>query len=178
MSKNTWRQAVSDDIDALVRLIESAYRGDASKAGWTTEAHLLSGQRIDAGMLAKQLADDHQMLLMQEDEAGPLACVAVERRDGYGYIGTVTVRPTAQGCGLGRAALEVAETQITSRWGLDRARMTVIAQRSELIAWYERRGYCDTGETAPFPYGDEHFGAPARDDLYFVVLEKGPLLSV
>ncbi len=172
MSGGNWRQAGLDDIDALVALIQSAYRGDSSKAGWTTEAHLLSGQRIDAAMLADQIADDTQVLLMQEDEAGPLACVAVERRDGYGYIGTVTVRPAAQGGGLGRAALEVAEAYIASDWGYDRARMTVIAQRPELIAWYERRGYRNTGETAPFPYNNERFGAPVRDDLYFVVLEK------
>lgn len=173
MSEGNWRRAGLDDIDALVALIQSAYRGDTSKVGWTTEADLLGGQRVDAGMLADQIADDAQMLLMRKDEAGPLACVAVERRDGYGYIGTVTVRPAAQGLGLGREALEVAEAHIAGAWGLDRARMTVIAQRPELIAWYERRGYRNTGETAPFPYNNERFGAPIRDDLYFVVLEKG-----
>ena len=178
MSRGHWRQATEADIDILVALIQSAYRGDSSKAGWTTEANLLGGQRIDAMMLADQLADEDQILLMREDDAGPLACVAVERRDGFGYIGTVTVRPTAQGGGLGRAALEVAEAYIASDWSLDRARMTVIAQRPELIAWYERRGYRDTGETASFPYDNERFGAPVRSDLYFVVLEKGALLSV
>jgi hypothetical protein len=50
--------------------------------------------------------------------------------------------------------------------------MTVIHLRDTLIAWYERRGYRRTGETEPFPYGDERFGIPRRDDLYFVVLEK------
>ncbi len=172
MKAAEWRQATSDDIEALVALIQSAYRGDASKAGWTTEAHLLSGQRIDAGMLGDQIADERQVILIREDQAGPLSCVTVERRDGYGYIGTVTVRPAAQGMGLGRDAVAVAETHIRAAWHMNRARMTVIAQRTELIAWYERRGYQNTKETAPFPYDNIRFGEPVRDDLYFVVLEK------
>jgi ribosomal protein S18 acetylase RimI-like enzyme len=172
LSLGAWRRATPDDIEALVALIQSAYRGDASKAGWTTEAHLLSGQRIDAGMLADQIADEAQLLLLREDDAGPLACVSVERRDGYGYIGTVTVRPVMQGGGLGRQALDAAEAHIKNKWGLGLARMTVIAQRSELIAWYERRGYHNRGETSPFPYDNDRFGQPIRGDLYFVVLEK------
>jgi len=98
--------------------------------------------------------------------------VTVERRDGYGYIGAVSVRPTSQGQGIGRDLLAQAERVIGEDWKLERARMTVIAQRPELIDWYARRGYHDTGETAPFPYGDARFGAPKRDDLYFVILEK------
>ncbi len=172
MIEGKWRLATPKDIPALVALIQSAYRGDASKAGWTTEAHLLGGQRIDEGMLGDQIADDRQVLLMREDEAGPLCCVAVEQRDDYGYVGTVTVRPTAQGGGLGREALKVAEAHIRDIWRFDRARMTVIAQRTELIDWYVRRGYHDSGETAPFPYDNGRFGEPARTDLYFVILEK------
>jgi GNAT superfamily N-acetyltransferase len=167
-----WRLAVPADIDPLVALIQSAYRGESSKAGWTTEEHLVSGQRIDAAMLATQIADDAHVMLMTEDVAGPLSCVAVELRKDYGYIGTVTVRPTAQGRGLGKAALDVAETHIRTQWGCDRARMTVVGQRAELIEWYARRGYANTGETAPFPYDDERFGKPKRNDLYFVILEK------
>jgi ribosomal protein S18 acetylase RimI-like enzyme len=172
LSASEWRRVTPDDIEPLIGLIQSAYRGDASKAGWTTEAHLLGGQRIDAGMLARQIADDANIMLMREDEAGPLCCFALERHADYGYVGTVTVRPTAQGSGLGREALEVAEAHIKGEWGLSCARMTVVAQREELIAWYARRGYRNTGETAPFPYEDQRFGQPMRDDLYFVVLEK------
>ncbi len=168
----SWRRATPDDIKPLVALIQSAYRGVSSKAGWTTEEHLVSGQRIDPPMLASQIADDEHMMLMGEDGAGALCCVAVERREDYGYVGTVTVRPTAQGGGLGREALAVAEVHIRTQWGFDRARMTVVGQRAELIEWYVRRGYYDTGETAPFPYNDERFGKPKRDDLYFVILEK------
>ncbi len=55
--------------------------------------------------------------------------------------------------------------------------MTVVNVREVLIAWYLRRGYHKTGETNPFPYGDDRFGKPLRDDLNFVVLEKNLALS-
>jgi N-acetylglutamate synthase-like GNAT family acetyltransferase len=166
-----WRDAKMGDIDALVALIESAYRGDASRAGWTSEADLLGGQRIDAGMVTDTLADQNQhMIVCEEADAGLIGCVTMERRTGehgpgYGYIGTVSVHPPLQGSGLGREILARAENWLAAHWGLDQARMTV-------IAWYERRGYRTTGETAPFPYGNPRFGAPKRDDLYFVLLEK------
>lgn len=167
-----WRWATKEDAAALEALIESAYRGDSSRAGWTTEADLLDGNRTSVPQLLEVLADDDQLILACDDADGLLATVTVERRDGYGYVGAVSVRPTDQGSGIGRELLARAERTIREEWGLQRARMTVIAQRPELIDWYGRRGYADTGETAPFPYGDTRFGAPKRDDLYFVILEK------
>lgn len=168
-----WRTATQADIPALEALIESAYRGDASRAGWTTEADLLGGNRISQAMLAETLADtNQQMLVCAAEGAGLIACITLQKRPDYGYIGTVSVRPTLQGGGLGREILARSEDWLRQNWGLTLARMTVIAQRPELIAWYQRRGYRDTGETAPFPYGDTRFGAPKRDDLYFCVLEK------
>lgn len=167
-----WRKAILDDAAALEALIESAYRGDASRAGWTTEADLLGGNRTSIDMLLSTLKDDDQTVLACDDTDGLLATVTVERRDGYGYIGAVSVRPTCQGQGIGRDLLAQAERVIREEWRLERARMTVIAQRPELIGWYARRGYRDTSETAPFPYGDARFGAPKRDDLYFIILEK------
>jgi ribosomal protein S18 acetylase RimI-like enzyme len=166
------RLATHDDVPALVALIESAYRGEGSTVGWTSEAHLLDGQRTDPVTLSAQIADPDQSLLVFEDGGAIIACVAVERRDGYGYIGLVTVRPDLQGGGWGARLLEAAQSHIVSEWHQPRARMTVIAQRPELIAWYVRKGYADTGETAPFPYSDLRFGEPRRTDLYFIVLEK------
>ncbi len=167
-----WRSAIEDDIPALFALITSAYRGESSKAGWTNEEALLGGQRTDPTMLAEMIADPQQDLLVFEEAGHMFACVAVEQRDGYGYVGMVTVRPDAQGGGWGARLLDAAEAMIRDNWALSRARMTVIEQRPELIAWYVRKGYIDTGETAPFPYGDDRFGAPKRDDLRFVILEK------
>lgn len=168
-----WREAEPTDIAALEALIESAYRGDASRAGWTTEADLLGGNRINQTMLAETLAHPDQTMLVRADDTGALsACITLERRDGYGYLGTISVKPSLQGQGIGQEMLSVAEDWLRTQWGLNLARMTVIAQRPELIAWYVRRGYADTGRTAPFPYGDPRFGAPKRDDLYFIVMDK------
>jgi GNAT superfamily N-acetyltransferase len=160
------------DLGSLVRLVESAYRGDDSRAGWTTEANLLGGQRTDPELVRALLVSPHDVVLVTGEGHELHGCCTVGDRDGTVGFGMFAVRPGTQGGGLGRALLARAERYARERWGADRIEMTVIAQRAELIAWYERRGYVRTGETRPFPYGDERFGVPLRDDLHFVVLEK------
>jgi ribosomal protein S18 acetylase RimI-like enzyme len=167
-----YRIATPADIPALHDLVESAYRGTRSTVGWTSEAHLVGGQRTDAAQLASVIDDPAQVILLFDGDSGVNGSATVERRDGYGYIGMVCVRPTAQGDGFGRIILDAAEAFISREWKMHLARMAVIAQRPELIAWYERRGYALTGDTAPFPYGNAQVGAPKRDDLYFVILQK------
>lgn len=168
-----YRAATTDDVPAIVRLVESAYRGEASRVGWTTEADVLDGQRIDPeGVLEAIARPDSQVLLAEREGDGLVACCHVEKRRGDGYFGMFAVRPSAQGDGIGRQVLAEAERIARERWGCSRMRMTVIDLRDELIAWYERRGYRRTGEHAPFPYGDERFGIPRRDDLRFEWLEK------
>ncbi len=170
------RPARAAEAVPLAALVNSAYRGDSSRAGWTTEADLLGGQRTDPLALSEfikrgALRDDRAML-MHEVAGEPLACVQLERHDGHAYLGMLTIQPAMQGTGLGRSLLAAAEAFIRDHWRLPRVVMTVIEQRVELIAWYERRGYRRTGETAPFPYGDPRFGEPKRADLRFVVLDK------
>jgi GNAT superfamily N-acetyltransferase len=92
-------------------------------------------------------------------------------KDGVWGLGLLTVRPDLQNRQLGRTLLRAAE-EFAKELGAHRIHMTVVNVRTTLIAWYERRGYTLTGETQPFPYGDERFGRPLRDDLHFVVLEK------
>ena len=92
--------------------------------------------------------------------------------DGAGYFGMFAVRPELQGGGVGKAMLAQAERIAGEDWGLATMRMTVIDVRDSLIAFYQRRGYVRTGILKPFPYGDERFGIPLRDDLRFEVLEK------
>jgi ribosomal protein S18 acetylase RimI-like enzyme len=181
------RAARREDAEALSALVNSAYRGDSSRVGWTTEADLLGGQRTDPGALRESIAQGETMgdrvLLVHEavQPSGPAggsaapaidACVQLERHGDEAYLGMFTVRPTLQGGGLGRRLLAGAEQDARRRWGVTAVHMTVIAQRAELIAWYERRGYRATGETAPFPYGDARFGEPLQPDLHFVVLRK------
>jgi GNAT superfamily N-acetyltransferase len=169
-----FRLATLDDVGAIVDLVESAYRGERSKVGWTTEADLLAGQRTDtAGVTATISRPESRLLLASDAATGLLGCCQLERRSGgVAYFGTFAVRPGLQGGGLGKRLLAEAERQARDDWGATTMQMTVIAQRTELIAWYVRRGYHPTGETQPFPYGDERFGQPLRPDLHFTVLAK------
>ncbi|MGE3957094.1 MAG: GNAT family N-acetyltransferase [Vicinamibacterales bacterium] len=166
------RRAGQTDIPALVALVNSAYRGESSKAGWATEADLLDGIRIDAERLATELEAEGSVVLVHEDEGAIVACVHLERTGDSCYLGMLTTKPTLQARGLGRQMLAAAEAWAVQAWGTREMHMTVIMQRESLIAWYERRGYVRTGETKPFPYGDERWGLPKVDDLAFVVLSK------
>ncbi|WP_156680634.1 GNAT family N-acetyltransferase [Sphingomonas profundi] len=173
MSDTVIRLAVAGDIAALHGLVEGAYRGERSRAGWTYEADLLGGQRTDVAALAAILADADQRLLVAEGEAGLAGCVQVSRRDGgTAALGLLSVDPARQAAGLGRQLIAAAERTARDLFGAATMEMTVIRQRDRLIAYYERRGYALTGEERPFPYGDERFGLPLRPDLAFVVLTK------
>jgi len=165
--------ATAADVERIVALVESAFRGDASRAGWTTEADLLDGRRTGSDEIAAILANPAQCILLEREPDGRLLASVVLRRDGeVAWLGMLSVRPTAQGGGIGRRVVAGAEDWVRRHWGSRRMRMTVIVQRTELIAWYERRGYRATGETAPFYYGDPRFGLPKRNDLSFIVMEK------
>ncbi|MFF9815564.1 GNAT family N-acetyltransferase [Streptomyces sp. NPDC014006] len=168
----TFRDATDADVDALVELIESAYRGDASRAGWTTEADILEGQRTDPEGVLEVIKSPDSRLLTVEQDGAMVACCQLEHRGEYAYFGMFAVRPTLQGGGVGKAVIAEAERQARAIWGVTEMHMTVISVRDDLIAWYERRGYRRTGRMTPFPYGDERFGLPQRDDLQFELLVK------
>lgn len=178
MTALAFRKATEADIPALIALVTSAYRGDDSRRGWTTEADLLDGQRIDADMLREDLARPRSAILIAEyitkaRDAGMIACAHVAAEDdGAAYFGMFSVDPQAQGAGLGKIVLAEAERLAREEFGCASMRMTVIDCRDELIAFYERRGYRRTGIRKPFPYGNPRYGLPKRDDLRFEVLEK------
>ena len=166
------RQATERDVPALVALVNSAYRGDSSRAGWTTEADLLGGIRIDRERLETAVGGNGHVVLIHESDDGLVCCVALQKTGEDCYLGMLTTRPTLQGRGVGRQMIETAEAWAANRWQVRAMHMTVLEQRPELIAWYERRGYRVTTERKPFPYGDERWGLPTRNDLSFVVLRK------
>ncbi|HLL36937.1 GNAT family N-acetyltransferase [Streptomyces sp. NPDC052773] len=168
----TFRDATEADVDTLVALIESAYRGDASRSGWTTEADILDGQRTDPEGVLEVVKSPDSRLLTVERDGTVVACCQLEHRGEYAYFGMFAVSPTLQGAGLGKAVIAEAERQARESWGVREMHMTVISVRDDLIAWYERRGYRRTGKMSPFPYGDERFGIPLRPDLQFELLVK------
>ncbi|MBB6119970.1 GNAT family N-acetyltransferase [Nocardiopsis algeriensis] len=168
----SYRLADPEDVPALVELVNSCYRGEGSKQGWTTEADLLGGRRVDEDSLARLLERTDTIVLIAEDEEGIVACCELQHEADSAYFGMFSVRPAVQGGGLGKKVLARAEHTAAREWGCRLMRMKVLAQRPELIAWYERRGYTSTGRTEPFPYGDKSFGLPKREDLAFVELTR------
>ncbi|MEU9444270.1 GNAT family N-acetyltransferase [Streptomyces sp. NPDC048304] len=168
----TFRDATDADVGALVALIESAYRGDSSRAGWTTEADILQGRRTDPEGVLEVIKSPQSRLMTVEQDGEIIACCQLEHRGDHAYFGMFAVRPGLQGAGLGKTVMAEAERQSREDWGVTEMHMTVISVRDDLIAWYERRGYRRTGKMSPFPYGDERFGIPQRDDLQFELLVK------
>lgn len=167
------RRGTTADLTRIHVLIESAYRGDSARHGWTHEADLLGGQRTDPAALAAVLTDPDQHILVLESKGAIVATVHVQAKDSeIAYLGQLAVSPTQQANGLGRRMIEAAEAVAVDRFGARNIEMTVITQRLDLIAYYVRRGYAPTGELRPFPVDDARFGIPVTRDLSFTVLAK------
>jgi ribosomal protein S18 acetylase RimI-like enzyme len=163
--------ATPDDVPALVSLLNSAYRGDASKKGWTTEADLLKGDlRTDKATLSKLMQTPGAVFLKYVNDKNQLeGCVFLDKKESRLYLGMLSVSPLIQAKGIGKQ-LMTAATEYASRQNCDCIFMKVISVRHELIAWYERQGYIKTGKTEPFPT-DQRFGIPTQP-LEFIIMEK------
>ena len=162
--------ATTDDIPALNQLVNSAYRGDSSRKGWTTEADLLGGIRTTEDALREMLGNPGAVILRYVKDGQVLGCVYLEQKGLNLYLGMLTVSPELQAGGIGRQLLEAAEEY--ARVHQCRAvTMTVIPHRHELLAWYQRRGYRQTGVVHPFPDDPARFGEP-KMPLSFIELKK------
>lgn len=164
-------KATVTDTTELTNLVNSAYRGESSQAGWTTEANLLDGIRIDEETMRGYLGSDTITILKYTNDEGKIiACVYLEPKDNKRlYLGMLSVSPTLQAGGMGRQLLHEAEVWC-HKLDCDVIFMTVITTRTELIDWYKRRGYIDTGKREPFHDGTR-FGVP-KADIELMVLEK------
>lgn len=170
------RPAEETDFPEIIDLANVAYRGTEGDAvSWNLERGILEGQRMNESLLREELAQKSDGFLMTwRDQAdAPLLGTfwLSPERDGAWHLSLLMVTPTQQNRGLGRELLAAAEA-FAKQQGASRIHISVLHVRDTLIAWYERRGYQRTGETEPFPYGDDRFGRPLRDDLYFVIMEK------
>lgn len=165
-----------NDADDLNALVNSAYRGDTSRKGWTTEADLLDGSRIDAQTIAAYINNPQVTILKYVNDKGQLkACVYLEVKADKIYLGMLTVSPELQAAGIGRQLLQKAEEFARSRQ-VYIISITVISARAELIAWYMRRGYAATGAVLPF-HTEPKFGIP-RVPVELMVMEKQLSLPV
>lgn len=164
--------ASTPDIPALVALINSAYRGEGSKQGWTTEADLIGGLRTDEEDLTEIFKDPATTFLKYSNETGQvIGCMRLQQRGDRLYLGMLTVSPTLQAQGLGKQLLKAAD-EMAKMKQCRAIFMTVFSARPELIAWYERHGYCKTGEVIPFQHNEKYEVVSEGLKLEFFVLEK------
>ena len=152
MDEASIRVARLDDLPALHRLIENAYRGDGARAGWTHESDLLADPRTSYEELAAAVGDADKRILLAERNGVLVGCVEVAKTgEGVGYFGMLTVDPRLQAGGLGKLLIAAAEAEAARAFGATRMELAVVDKRPELIAYYERCGYAPTGEVKPFP---------------------------
>lgn len=162
--------ATIHDAPALEKLVNSAYRGDDSRQGWTTEADLLDGTRVTKELLENLLQKKDTTVLKCILDNELVGCVELRKEDDKLYLGMLSVKPNTQGKGIGKSLLLEAEVHAKKN-KCSHIFMTVIDGRIELIDWYIRHGYRLTGERKPFVLPDERWGIPKKH-LEFVVLEK------
>lgn len=169
-----FQTATPDQAPELAKLVNSAYRGEYSQQGWTTEASLLGGQRTDAESLAKLIETPlNQFELAYEGKTQKIigSVHLIQELPDTLYFGMLTVEPTLQTQGLGKILINHLEN-VARGYGFKRVRFTVIPARTELVAFYERRGYKATGKFEPFPQLDPKFGVPKVDNLVLKEYEK------
>ncbi len=159
-----------EDIPALLTLINSAYRGETSKKGWTTEAHLLEGKRTTEEELTEIILDPKNTFLKFIENNQIIGTALLVKKEHQLYLGMLTVSPVLQNGGIGKKLLAEAEIRAKAL-GLPSIIMTVVSVRSELIAWYKRHGYVETGEREPFPPSEIHINISDKP-LEFIFLEK------
>jgi ribosomal protein S18 acetylase RimI-like enzyme len=177
MSQLTFRYARKGDAAAIVDLIERAYRGPEAAGKWTSEADLLRGPRTNQDEIVSLIDREDSRFIMAEESGKLQGCCLVQgvggepsRTINAAYFGMFAIEPDAHGVGLGKIVIAEAERRVADLWGANQVVMTVINLRHELIAWYERRGYRQTGATLPFPFSET--SGEAHRDFYLVEMRK------
>ena len=172
MNDLSYRLATLDDLTHIENLVNAAYRGETSRLGWTTEADLLDGQRTDKEALHDIISTANNIIILCHKANQIIGTVHLHCKQKTCHFGMFTIQPSSQGLGIGKQFIAYAEQYARKQWACTTMMMTVIDLRKELLQWYERRGYINTGKRAKFPYGDERFGIPLRNDLELTILKK------
>lgn len=171
MPNLTFSKAGISEAERIVALVNSAYRGESSRLGWTTEADLLDGSRTDFEEILSLLASDHSMILLCKADGVLVGSVLLQRVEAWVELGMFAVCPLQQGSGIGKQLLLRAESLAVQAWQVRRLQMAVVSCREELIAFYERRGYRLTGQYKAFPV-NAALWTPKVDNLQLAMLEK------
>jgi len=163
--------ATINDIPAITRLLNSAYRGETSKQGWTTEAHLIAGETRTNEANVKEVMEGEGSVFLKYINAQQaiIGCVNLQQHTNKLYLGMFSVSPALQGGGVGKQLLQAAE-EYAHIIQCPAIYMSVIAVRTELIQWYERYGYKDTGERKFFEEDD--LTGKHLQPLEFMIMEK------
>lgn len=166
-----FRRAIVDDVPEIVALVNSCYRGDSSRLGWTTEADLLDGTRTDDEEIRSLITQPGSIIVLCLSGEEIIGSVHIQKQGDSSHLGMFVVNPGLQGGGVGRRLMEAAELTAREEWGSAKMAMSVITMRAELIAYYERRGYARTGQVKPFVFDETH-GIAKVEGIELEVLEK------
>lgn len=163
--------AIPADIPAVTILLNHAYRGEISRQGWTTEADLIAGNvRTDKNNVQEVMQQPGSVFLKYTNgEQQIIACVNLQKHGNKIYLGMFSVAPQLQGGGIGKQLLKAAEEHAL-HLQCNAVYMSVISLRTELINWYKRHGYCDTGERKPFT--EDALTGKHLQALEFMIMEK------
>lgn len=161
-------KVTGQEIPTITKLVNSAYQGEPGSKSWTSESHLVTGQRTTEDMLRKLIQQPAVTMLKYTNERGEVqGCVLLEKKEHTLYMGMLSVSPHAQASGIGKMLLQEVES-FAREQNYRSITITVIDRRYELIDWYKRRGYLPTGKSEPF----SNQSSAALDAFSFMEMRK------
>lgn len=171
MSVDRFRIANYLDAELITKLVNQAYRPESATPAWTHESNWVAGNRTNISQIMDVIAKSNSIILVGIKGSSIVACVHVEQEGNSSHIGMLAVHPELQGAGAGKQMLSQAEKYALEIFGAEKLIMLVVSSRSELIAFYLRRGYRQTGSIMDYPLALD-VGIPKKPNLKIEVLEK------